>query len=101
MQPLGRTLNHARLGKAVHQAMTCEPGDLPASGRSCLGPGDGHGTVSFRLSDEPVRLWPHGCVVTGALASACRRVCGRSNSGGVKLAAFRSEGSAVGKGCVS
>src|SRR3546814_1811376 len=68
MQPLGRTLNHARLGKAVHQAMTCEPGDLPASGRSCLGPGDGHGTVSFRLSDEPVRLWPHGCVVTGALA---------------------------------
>src|SRR3546814_6743771 len=46
---------------------------LPASGRSCLGPGDGHGTVSFRLSDESVRLWPHRCVVTGALASACRR----------------------------
>ena len=25
--------------------MTREPGDLPASGRSCLGPGDGRGTV--------------------------------------------------------
>ena len=45
-QPLGRTLNHAGPGKAVYQAMTHEPGDLPASGRSCLGPGDGRGTVN-------------------------------------------------------
>ena len=45
-QPLGRTLSHARPGKAMHQAMTHEPGDLPASGRSCPGPGDGRGTVN-------------------------------------------------------
>jgi hypothetical protein len=32
--------------------MTREPGDLPALGRSCRDPGDGHGTVNFRLSDE-------------------------------------------------
>ncbi len=43
-QPLGRTLNPARPGKAVHRAMTREPGDLPTSGRSRFGPGDGRGT---------------------------------------------------------
>jgi len=32
--------------------MTREPGDLPASGRSCLGPGGGCGTDLFRLGDE-------------------------------------------------
>jgi hypothetical protein len=35
-QPLGRTLSHARPGKVMHRATTREPGDLPASGRSCL-----------------------------------------------------------------
>jgi len=29
--------------------MTREPGDLPASGRSCFGPGDGRGTELLRL----------------------------------------------------
>ena len=40
------------LGRPCIAALTREPGDLPASGRSCLGPGDGHGPETFRPSDE-------------------------------------------------
>jgi len=47
-------------GKAVHLALNREPGNLPASGRSCLGPGSGRGTVFFRLSDDVKRLGPRG-----------------------------------------
>ncbi|GEM_PF-5523648 len=39
-QPLGRSA-----WEGVHRATTREPGDLPASGRSCPGPGGGRGTV--------------------------------------------------------
>lgn len=59
--------------------MTREPGDLPALGRSCRGPGYGHGTVTFRLGDEAVQLGLHGRVVTGALrarpSSRADRTC--------------------------
>lgn len=41
----------ARSGKAVFQAMTREPGDLPATRSLLLWSRDGRGTV-FRLSDE-------------------------------------------------
>ena len=41
----GPTPQRPRSGKAVYRATTREPGDLPASGRSCFGPGDGRGTV--------------------------------------------------------
>ncbi|SEJ88155.1 high-affinity nickel-transport protein [Sphingobium sp. AP50] len=53
----------------MRQASTREPGDLPASGRSCPGPGDGHGTVSLRLSDERAAGAAFGTVRRSLMAS--------------------------------
>ena len=36
-----------RIWEGVHQAMTREPGDLPAHRSLLPGPGDGHGTVTL------------------------------------------------------
>lgn len=57
----------------MHRVTTREPGDLPASGRSCFGPGDGRGTVlpsERRTSgggrigyDRQIGEWPVGGVV--------------------------------------
>lgn len=58
---------YVRIREGVHQAVTREPGDLPAFGRSCLDPGDDHGTVFLRLGDEAVRLGLHGRAKTVAL----------------------------------
>jgi cobalamin biosynthesis protein CobW len=57
-----------RVWEGVHQAVTREPGDLPAHWSLLPDPGVGHGTVTLRLSDEAVRLGLHGRVVTGALS---------------------------------
>jgi len=58
----------AQVWEGVHQAVTREPGDLPAHRSLLPDPGDGHGTVILRLSDEAVWLGLHGRVVTGALS---------------------------------
>lgn len=44
-QPLGPCATARQAWEGVHQAVTREPGDLPALGRSCFGPGDGRSTV--------------------------------------------------------
>ncbi len=66
-QPLGR-----KAWEGMHRAVTREPGDLPAHGRSCHGPGGDQGTV-FRLSDEPQREL-HRFVERALRALACSRV---------------------------
>ena len=79
-----RSLGPARYagpGKAVRQAMTCEPGDPPASGRSCFGPGDGHGTV-FRLSDEDA-VENASARLAGCASRSAPGLCGREMTIGV------------------
>ena len=53
--------------------MTREPGDLPAHRSLLPDPGDGHGTVTLRLSDEAVWLGLHGLRGYGCFVAPARR----------------------------